>query len=98
MAIKSSELRAGDWVGLGFSFLGLWDGRSAQILDDADRNLRRVYIPGTGRVAVWIWEVETPTIQLSESQIGTRVRGLDSLEDSRLNPMEVPHAGSDDTG
>ena len=64
MGIKSSVLRAGDWVGL--------HGRSAQILDSADNNLRPVYIPGTGRVAVWIWEIETPTIELSDSQIQTR--------------------------
>jgi hypothetical protein len=75
MGIKSSDLRAGDWVGLGFSFLGLRDGRSAQILDDADTNLRPVYIPGTGRVAVWVWEIETPTIQLTRSQIQTRDAG-----------------------
>ena len=82
MAIKSSELRADDWV-------GLRNGRSAQILDDADNNLRPVYIPGTGRVAVWIWEVETPTIELSESQIQTRAaRGPNSLPGSRQNPME----------
>jgi hypothetical protein len=67
MAIKSSELRADDWVGL--------HGKSAQILDAADNNLRPVYVPGTGRVAVWIWEIETPTIQLSENQIQTRDAG-----------------------
>ena len=65
MGIKSSVLRAGDWV-------GLTDGRSAQILDSADNNLRPVYIPGTGRVAIWVWEIETPTIELSASQIRTR--------------------------
>jgi hypothetical protein len=68
MGIKSSELRADDWI-------GLRDGRSAQILDDADTNLRPVYVPGTGRVAVWIWEIETPTIQLTRSQIQTRDAG-----------------------
>ena len=68
MAIRSAQLRVLDWI-------GLRDGRSAQILDDADNNLRPVYIPGTGRVAVWIWEIETPTIQLSESQIQTRDAG-----------------------
>ena len=67
MAIKSSELRPGDWVGL--------HGRSAQILDAADTNLRPVYVPGTGRVAVWIWEIETPTIALTSSQIQTRDAG-----------------------
>jgi hypothetical protein len=82
MAIKSSELRAGDWA-------GLRDGRSAQILDDADNNLRPVYVPGTGRVAVWVWEIETPTIQLTRSQIQTRdARGMGRR----------CHAGSDDTG
>ena len=68
MAIRSAQLRADDWV-------GLRDGRSAQILDDDNNNLRRVYIPGTGRVAVWIWEVETPTIELTSSQIQTRDAG-----------------------
>ena len=86
MGIKSSALRPDDWV-------GLRDGRSAQILDGADNNLRPVYIPGTGRVAVWIWEVETPTIQLTRSQIRTRgeptagppleTRGPNSLEGPR---------------
>jgi hypothetical protein len=71
MAIRSAQLRVLDWI-------GLRDGRSAQILDDADTNLRPVYVPGTGRVAVWIWEIETPTIQLSENQIQTRdARGAD---------------------
>ena len=68
MGIKSSVLRAGDWV-------GLTDGRSAQILHSADNNLRPVYIPGTGRVAIWIWEIETPIIELSASQIQTRDAG-----------------------
>jgi hypothetical protein len=68
MAIRSAQLRVLDWI-------GLRDGRSAQILDDADTNLRPVYIPGTGRVAVWIWEIETPTIELTRSQIQTRDAG-----------------------
>jgi hypothetical protein len=93
MPIKSSALRPDDWV-------GLRDGRSAQILDDADNNLRPVYIPGTGRVAVWVWEIETPTIQLTSSQIQTRdagrkgadcrapadTRGPNSLEGPRSSP------------
>ena len=62
---KSSDLRENDWV-------GLTDGRSAQILGNDDNNLRPVYVPGTGRVAVWIWEIETPIIELSASQIQTR--------------------------
>jgi hypothetical protein len=80
----SSELCPGDWV-------RLRDGRSAQIESGDDLNLRRVWTAAGGREAIWIWDVVSPELVLTPSQLAARDAGRTAT--GRNFAAEIVRAG-----
>mgnify|MGYP006402901975 FL=1 len=64
MPIKSNDLKKGD-------FVLMRDGASAQIDDNGRGNIRAAIVWGE-RGSIYVWDVESPRIDLTKAQLKAR--------------------------